>query len=183
MKPSPQHDFPVGIIRASDENPDAKAMYTGIYSARLNHSVYVDFVPAFERAPWPPRLPVNVDDVKSIDDARRIAVASSFYVVTPDEARKGTIEIFPDPHADEDPILQGEGRFISVFYVGAAEFEELSRELQALSDKMSGIYDSVPVSELNGTALGRVLLDRIVLSGQLSDRHLYMLGRGSSADR
>ena len=182
MKPSPQHDFPVGIVNASDEKPDSKAMYAGIYSARLNHSVYVDFVPEFERAPWPPRLPDNVDDVKSIDTARRIAVAGSFYVVTPDEARKDSIETFPDPQADEDPILRGEGRLISVFYVGVAEFEELSGELQALSDKMSGIYDSVPVSELNGTALGRVLLERIVPSGQLSARHLYMLGRSSSAD-
>lgn len=177
MKPSPEYDFPVSVWKESKEHPSpVNAMYAGIYSVRLNYSVSIEFVPAFERSPWPPGLSGDVDEVRSCDEARRMIVACSSYVVTPDDARSGSIETFPDPGADMFPDT--EGRPISMFYLRVAEFDELTREIEGLCERLHGIYDSVPVSELNGTLLARTLLDRILPSGQLSERALYMLGRG-----
>jgi hypothetical protein len=168
MKPRPQYDFSVEVWPDSADYPSsAGAWYADIYSVTLNRSISIAFVPEFERFPWPPGLPADVDDVRSCDEARRTTVALSRYVVTPDDARRASVETIPD---EEDTTR-------SMFYVGTTEFDELVRELEALAATMKGIHDSIPISQLNGTALARMLLDRILPSGQLTERELYMLGR------
>lgn len=185
MKPSPRHDFVVNVWPESREYTDqVSKLYAGIYSVSLNHSFSIEFVPAFERFPWPPGLPGDVEDVKSCDEARRTMVVLSRYVVTPDDTRKATIETMPDTGSDllgrgipSEDIQTTRDTEHSVFYVSAAEFDELAQELGELQDRTPGIHDSLPISQLKGTALARFLHERILPSGRLLRRELHMLDR------
>lgn len=171
MKPTPRHDFPVNVWAESNEHPSPiDELYRDVYTATLNHVVSIEFVPAFQRAPWPPELPNDVDEVASKDAARRTAVALARYAVTPDAHRAGEFEAF-----DRD------GSKTVIFYVSSDEFERLGNELRLLSDRFTGVHDSLPISELGVSAFQKLVLERIIPSGQLSPPDLAMLGRASQA--
>ena len=97
MKPRPHYDFPVGVWPESADypNPTAEAL-SGVYPVTLNYVVSLVFVPTVDhRAPWPPELPQDVDHIESEADVRRMMIALSDLIVTPDDTRAGTIETPP----------------------------------------------------------------------------------------
>jgi hypothetical protein len=168
VKPSPHYDFPVGVSpETAEHSAPVSALYVGVYHVWLNHGETVMFIPAVVREPeWPPVLPDNVDNPTSRDEALRFAIALSSLSVTPDEAHAGTDETFAiDPDATN-----------VIFYVSPAEFDRLSHELESLADRFTGIYDALPVSKIP-LGLARLLVDRILPSGHLSERTLRFLGR------
>lgn len=169
MKPTPRHDFPVNVWPESHDHPSpVNELYRDVYTATLDHIVHIQFVPAFQRTPWPPELPNDVDEVTSKDEARRTIIALASYSVTPDARRAGEFETL------ETDEFQG-----VIFYVSVDEFERVATELRALADRFGGVHDSIPISELGGSAFEKLLLERIIPSGQLSSRDLAMLGRAS----
>ncbi len=169
MKPFAEYDFPVGVSRESRNHPSPQDVaYVGILEVSLNHTVVIDFVPAFDRhAPWPPELPEDNTDIRTTDQARRAVIALARFAVTPDEERAGRIET----------LTQGENQGV-IFYVGSDAFERMTDELRVLSDRLSGAHDAVAVSRLGDSALAR-LLNRIVESGYLSQYQLGLLGRST----
>jgi hypothetical protein len=170
MKPTPKYDFSVGVSPETREHPSpANELYRDIYSVLLNHTVSIEFVPAFTRAPWPPTLPDDVDAIASSEEARRVTVALATYAVTADDARALTIE-----------LIDADGKHV-VFYVCLADFDELTIELQRVVDKLGGVHDAIAISQLAAPALTKLLLERILRSGRLTQYELYMLGRGSDA--
>ncbi len=86
MKERPQYDFPVKVAKESTEHESivAAAAYDGIYTAILNHRIWVVFVPAFSREPWPPQPSDDIDAVADDNEARRSTVALASYAVTPE---------------------------------------------------------------------------------------------------
>src|ERR1041385_6246726 len=95
MKPQPKFDFPINVWpEAAEYAGPVRELYAGIYSMTLNHSVSIEFVPGFQRSPWPPELPMDFDAVTTLDEARRGIVSLCTYSVTPDDTRAGTNEVF-----------------------------------------------------------------------------------------
>ncbi len=169
MKPFAQYDFPLGFrARVATIRVHRTPLMVGILEVSLNHTVLIDFVPAFDRhAPWPPELPENSADIRTTDQARRAVIALARFAVTPDEERAGQIEV----------LTQGEYEGV-IFYIGPDAFERLTDELRSLSDRLSGVRDGVAVSRFGDDPLAR-LLNRIVDSGYLSQYQLRLLGRSS----
>jgi hypothetical protein len=170
MKPSPQHDFPVSVYRQQDSHTDeaVAAAFDGIYDVTLNFSVSINVVPTLDRSPpWPPRLPADVRDVRSVDEARRATIVLSDFVVTPDDGRAGTVET----------VTLVDGDKVAIFYVSSALFASLASELHSLWERLPGVHVSVPVSELGDSALALLLLGRIVPSGYLTADQLQILSR------
>lgn len=175
MKPSPRHDFPVGITSHRYEYAEEyAAAVAGIYSVTLNHTISIELVPTIDRRPpWPPELPDNVDCPASADEARRTAIRMTSYAVTPDAQRAGEIERLPaDPAEDISESI--------IFLVTPAEFDAMSAECEA-RERPSGYRDGEPVSTLGRSPLARFLLERFLTSGQLSAYELDLLGRAPVA--
>ena len=175
MKPKPRYDFPVSVWREGVDYPTAPPeVFSGIYSVTLNHMVAVAFVPAVDRrAPWPPMVPLDADNVATSAEARRMTLALSPLAVTPDDIRARSVETFL---ADCDAMH-------AIFYVNSDEFAALSRELDSLSDMFAGVHDAVLVSQLGDSALVRCLTQLVIPSGYLSARQLHLLGRRPDASR
>jgi hypothetical protein len=169
MKPQPKYDFPINVWpEAAEHAGPVREQYADIFSVTLNHAVSIEFVPSFQRSPWPPQLPVDFDTVTSVDEARRGIVGLSTYSVTPDETRTGTDEVFEG--VDQQRHV--------VFYASQDDYARLALELSQLSDQFAGVRDAVPVSELNRSALACFLLDRFLGSSHVEENDLRMLGRG-----
>jgi hypothetical protein len=168
VKPSPRHDFPVGVSAARNEHAAEYARaFAGIYTVTLNHAISIELVPTVDRRPpWPPELPEDVDCPASSDEARRTAIRLARYAVTPDAQRAGGVERLP---AELDAGV--------VFFVELAEFDALIAECEALEQRFSGPHDAVPVSTLGTSRLARLLHERVLASGQLSAYELGVLGR------
>lgn len=64
-----------------------------------------------------------------------------------------------------------------IFYVSLEQFERLANELRSLSNRFTGVHDSLPISDLEGSAFEKLILERIIPSGLLSPYDLAMLGR------
>jgi hypothetical protein len=118
-------------------------------------------------------VPLDADNVATRAEARRMTIALSPLVVTPDEIRARSVEAFL---ADCDAVH-------TIFYVNNDEFAALSRELDSLSDMFAGVHDAVPVSQLADSALARYLTQLIIPSGYLSVWQLRLLGRRPDASR
>lgn len=175
MKPTPRYDFPVSVSREGSDYPSAPAeAFSGIYSVTLNHAISVAFVSTVDRRPpWPPVVPPDADNVATSDEARRMTLALSPLVVTPDDVRARTTETFL---ADCDALHV-------IFYVRSDEFAVLLQELESLSDRFASIHDTVPASQLGDSALARCLTQLIIPSGYLSVRQLHLLGRRPDGSR
>jgi hypothetical protein len=148
----------------------ARPFYDGVTGVYLNGAVDVLFVPPFAREPWPP-APADPDDAASVDEARRAAVASASYAVTPDDARAGTAEVLP-----RDEALDPEIRPAVVFYVGSDEFEASVRDLEWMADRRVALGDGFRLPELAGRAVVRLLLERVVGSEHFDPRSRRFLG-------
>ena len=168
MKPVPRVDFPVGVwAESAGRSPPLDLAYQGIYSVTLNHTVVVAIVPEIDRrAPWPPELPENVDEIETPAEARRTMIALGTIVVSPDAERAGTTE-----------VLRTDGSTCVVFHVGVEDFARLAAELESLVQRLASVHDTVRISSLNPGPLSRLVLERVLPSGHLSARDQAMLGR------
>ncbi len=173
MKPSPQFDFPVSVRHQIwEEEPDVSALYQGIFDLILNHEIGVMFVPEFEKnaREWPPRLPDNIDEIKTEREARLISVALSKYSVTPDSSLAGQEEIIA--REGRDSPTQG-----IIFYVTPQEFETFSAELSELADQMPAVHSAIKISEIENLEVAKFILFRALTSPYLSEKELEKLGR------
>jgi hypothetical protein len=173
VKPQPKYDFPINVWPEAAEYVGAvREQYADIYSVTLNHAVSIQFVPSFQRMPWPPELPVDFDTVTSLDEARRGIISLSTYSVTPDDGRRGTDEVFEG--TDQQRHV--------VFYASNNDYASLALELSQLSDRFAGIHDALPISQLNRSRLACFILDRFLGSSYVAASDLRMLERGDQQE-
>jgi hypothetical protein len=171
LKPQPQHDFPVSVIRASDEvDPDVAPFYQGILELRLNFSVTIWFVPRYERGAHRQIVIVTgPDEMTSEREARAASVAVASYSVTPDDALSGTEELTPRDDEGLGPRV--------LFYVTQQEFDTFSREIESLGEALSSRFDSRKVSELGDLKVIAFLVSRLLASPHIDELDREMLGR------
>ena len=169
-----EHDFRVHVrSEVLDQPSDVADYFDGIFSVILNHLPSVHVVPPFERQPWPPVLPENIDIVHSRDEARRLIISMATYVVTADDARAGTEEVMP-----QEPLSPGgPPEHAVVFYISRLELDPLLEELDELSDRFMGVNDTIPVSTIASSLIAQILLTRVVASPNMRSDHLRILGR------
>lgn len=179
MKAGHPHDFRVHVQPEVLEHDSSVAShFNGIFQVILNHLLSVYVVPPFEREPWPPALPGDIDIVHSLNEARRLIVSMARYVVTADDARVGTEEVVP-----QAPLSSGGPQeHAVVFYVSRRELDSLLEELDALSERHFGIHDTVPISEIASSRIGQLLLSRLLTSRNLSSNQLRILGQVEEPD-
>lgn len=170
MKERPQYDFPVRAFAEGQDYVGAvRDAYKGMYGITLNRVVTLTLIPTVsQRRPWPPGLPDDFDSITDVETARRSVLALAEFAIVPDDSRAGSTE--------SQPRERGHG---TIFYVSTDEFTELTRDAEALSDEHPAVYDSVPISKLGNRAIGRLVNERVLPSGKLTERQLHMLGRNS----
>ncbi|MFG1791239.1 hypothetical protein [Nocardia sp. NPDC049149] len=159
---------------------DEPDLLQGGYVVGLNRRVEISFVPdASDVAPPWPVHEYNPDDpIKSAREARAWAVRVSDYSVTPNPRLDGTAEKIPllprqSTGPDDDPELG------VVWYVGAAEWEALTAELQDLREHTNPFGDFVRFSELADTHLWRFLTRRFLTSNLLASDTVRTLSRAT----
>jgi len=174
MKTGYPHDFRVHIrSEVLDQPSDIAGHFDGIFRVILNHLPSVHVVPPFEREPWPPALPANIEVVHSPDEARRLIVSMAEYLVTADNARAGTEEVVAQaPLSPGGPPANA-----VVFYISRRELEPLLAELDELSDRFSGVNDTIPISTIASSRIAQILLSRVVASPNIRPEDLRSLGR------
>jgi len=170
MKVSPKADYPVRVERPADDVPAGQARhYEGIYTAVLNHQVTIDFVPDVSTAapPWDDHLlPVNLDLVVSVEQARVETVLFARYAVTPNTPLAGQVE--------QAGVAPTRGW---VRYVQSAEFDRFALELSRLYDAAFDRFSGPTVSQLLEYEVVRFIAEEIVASRWLDPYHAMMLGR------
>ena len=167
LKPFPQYDFRILVSAEGDEHArESAGFYNDMFDIELNHAVHISVMPAFSRSPWPPRCSEDAL-VSSADEARRCRVAAARFSITPESVG-----------SDQETFLDEEGSRHSLFYTSSEEHDALVRELTGLLENQSTDATSgAPVSEVRAPILKRLLLDRIIPSGELSSHALSILGR------
>lgn len=193
MKPGPEYDFPLHVRPERfeymyDDGDSVSHWYTGIYTATLNFTIEIAFVPRVNRkyTAWPPVLPDSADTVVSQQEARIVSLLLYHYSITPDALRAGQYEILPDP-IREKLIKQGELEELEnysgdvprvIFYITPDEWRLARRELYTVSCKYPNWRDDTPrVSQLMDLSFARLILDRIIPSGYLTNYELKLIDR------
>jgi hypothetical protein len=144
---------------------DVRHLYEGIYSMAFGRRVTVAFVPEIGLATGDrPALPMNFDLITTSAQARLISLATAQCAVTPNAARAGTCEALTSIRWDDD--IQHASPI--VFYVTPDEFRVLQAELDALSQKSSGIHDAVPLSDVMEYKVIRFVREHILTSAWFS---------------
>lgn len=127
--------------RVRDESDAVAHLYDGIFDVTLNGAVDIVFVPSptdggslldQSSVPW------NLDELSTVDQARRAVVIFARYVVTPDDARAGTAVV--DENEESDRV---------VFFVTLEAFARLTEDLTALSGMIGDLRAAAPMSTLH----------------------------------
>lgn len=167
MKLSPSADYYVRV-RPQEWDvvpPEVAPLYAGIVEVDLNAVVDVAFVPdlAAVAPPWDfSRLPANVDEITTPEQARLVTVFTSSYVVTPNDDLAGTQEALDD---------------CVVFYVSAHDFTGYAEELGRLAQLAGGRHLTVRVSHVRHHRVIGYIEQGIVASRWLSPAHAAALGQ------
>lgn len=156
--------------RVRDE-PDAVArLYDGIFDVTLNGSVDVVFVPSpgdggsvLDQS----LLPWNLDEVSTVDQARRAAVLFARYVVTPDDARAGSVVA-----VDGD-----DGTHRVMFFVTADAFGRFAEDLAELDASIGGLRSAAPMSTLSDHPALEFVQRNVVRSELFDPQDLAALAR------
>ena len=179
MKHSFDVDFTVQVReQIRDEDPEFAQFYQGIYSMALNTFVHIMFIPYFlqEVKDWSLRIPDDIDEVHSKQEARLFTAALSDYIVMPDEFRAGQEQLIPlpsplPPYPDTGP------REGVIFYVTPQQFARFSRELAEIEQLAFGIYATVRVSKILHLECIKFINENVMRSEHFSQKSLTMLGR------
>ena len=191
MKPAPRHDFPLRVVPESREvGLHVAELYRGIYEVILNFTVKVFFVPEFTSyvGHWPPTIPQDVDEVRTVQEARLIAMAMSTYCVTPNDLLKGQVQhlALSSPTMDRERLSTLDAEFEDdrvVYYVGRRDFDVFDDELTALVEQCGGLHDPCKVSDIRHYEVVRFLLSRVVASQSFLAADARLLGRESNVSR
>lgn len=166
MKISPSADYYVQVRRPEwDEDPGAAPLYAGIFQVSLNVLVDVAFVPDVSSVapPWDfSRLPADIDEISTPEQARLATAFTSSYVVTPNEMLAGT----------QDTLDDG-----VVFYVSTHDFSGYAEELGRLAELTGSLHPTVRVSQLRDHQVIGFIERVVVASGALSPAHAEELGQ------
>ncbi|MBX6357384.1 MAG: hypothetical protein IRZ05_16215 [Micromonosporaceae bacterium] len=167
MKISPSADYYVRVRPQEwDAVPASVApLYAGIFEVDLNYLVDVAFVPDLSSVapPWDfSRLPANIDEITTAEQARLATVFTSSYAVTPNDRLAGTQEAVDD---------------CVVFYVSTRDFSSYAKELERLAELAGSVHSMVRVSQLRGHQVIEFIEHGIVASGRLSPAHAAELGQ------
>ncbi len=189
MKPVPTENFNVKIINEIDEKwelPETAQYFEGIFTAALNYSVFIEFVPEINRTVvgWPPKFNVEKVDCETSDlEARIISLYTGSYVVTPNEALAGQEELIPTPRTLCGSYANDQ-RDIIVFYVTSQEFITFSQEKDELIDTpfFPGGRDEIwNISNIKKYSIGQFICERFLKSKYLSASNAYILGQTAIA--
>jgi hypothetical protein len=189
MKPVPTENFNVKIINEIDEKwelPETAQYFEGIFTAALNYSVFIEFVPEINRTVvgWPPKFNVETVDCETSDlEARIISLYTGSYVVTPNEALAGQEELIPTPRILCGPYANDQ-RDIVVFYVTPQEFNTFSQNKDELIDTpyFPGERDEIwNISNIKKYAIGQFICERFLKSKYLGAYNAYILGQTNVA--
>lgn len=157
MKIGSDANYNVRVLEQGWGEPvEQQALYEGIYTFDVNQVVEVSFVPRVNAAgpPWPAEgLPDDVADFETVEQMRLLAILTTGYSVTPDDARAGTGERLEWPFPWPDPgneFIRPDDPAPSpvVFYVTAAEFERLSADLKTLTEIAGTVHSTVRHDEV-----------------------------------
>jgi hypothetical protein len=167
MKISPSADYYVRVRPQEwDAVPAAVApLYAGVFEVDLNFLVHVAFVPDMSSMapPWDfARLPPNVDEITTPEQARLNVAFTSSYVVTPNDKLADTQEPLDD---------------CVVFYVPTRDFSGYAEELGRLAHVVGGVHSMVRVSQLREYRVIGFIEQVIVASSWLSAAHAEKLGQ------
>jgi hypothetical protein len=190
MKPTPTSNFNVRFINEIDEKwdfPESSQYFEGIFTAVLNYTVSIEFIPEIDRSltNWPPKFnEEKVEHEASYLDARLTTLTLASYAVTPNQSLAGQEEtisplvIFPD-----HPAYHEYGDLV-IFYITLEEFETFSKEKNTLQEQalFPEEYDDFwRITNLKNYTIGQFIAERFVKSQYLSDSHAYILGQTSVA--
>lgn len=144
---TPTADYPVRVRpRSWDEEEPLAELYADVYDVTLNQMVTVSFVPDLgpEVPPYDRRrLPADLDDIATPEQARLEAALFAKYVVTPNRELAYTSTRLPTP-----PWRDGPGGV--VVYVTTDQFERFTSDLDELVPALGGLHSDVPISRLRG---------------------------------
>jgi hypothetical protein len=190
MKNRPTADYPVRVVRETNELDDAvSAPYEGIYTVVLNQVVRITFVPDVSAAapPWDGRqLPADVDVASTVEQARLEMVLASSYAVAPSARLAGEVERTPGiwraASAPRRPPLPEEQRRGWVRYV-RAKFERFAAQLRTFYEAVRGMLSGATVSRLTEFPVMRFIAEQIVAAPWLHPADAKMLGCGEVRSR
>jgi hypothetical protein len=186
MKPISTSNFNVKFTDEIDEqwdSPETAQYFEGIFTAVLNYTVFIEFIPEIDRSltSWPPKFNAEkIEHEASYLDARLTTLTLASYAVTPNQSLAGQeeviskVDIFPN-----DPIHHEFGDLV-IFYIALEEFETFSREKDFLQDQgwLPEEYDQYwSIANLKKYAIGQFIAERFVKSNYLRDSHAYILGQ------
>ncbi len=182
MKHSFDVDFTVQVReQVRDEDPEFARFYQGIYSVALNRVVNLMFIPYFSREvkDWSLRIPDNIDEVHSVQEARIYTAALAEYTVMPDEFRAGEEELIalPPPLPPCPDMGRREG---VIFYVTPQQFMRFSQELVEIEQLAFPLYATVRASKISHFECIKFIKDIVITSKHFSENSLRMLGRHKS---
>jgi hypothetical protein len=170
MKVRPTENYLVRVVHQEwEELPECAPHYAGVFSATLNHSVHISFVPDLSdiAPPWDPGLvPTDFDAIDTSRQARMATVYVNLYVVTPNASLAGTEE-----WVDWPPRPSGLPSTL-IFYVTPEEFERYAADLDGLAEESDEV-----VADLRDHEVIVFIERRIVASGFLAPPHAELLGQ------
>jgi hypothetical protein len=124
---------------------------------------------------WPPKLPENIDEPSSEQEARLWTVGLSKYTITPNKMFAGKEESIPPSLSSEDTLLGINSESGVVFYVDPKEFIEFTRELESISEKTLAVYDYVKISDIKDLTFAEFIVSKVINSSLFSEKDLNIL--------
>lgn len=182
--PHEGYEFKVQVRHQErDEDPSVARFFRGIFWMTLNSFVHVIFIPSFprERENWSLKIADDVDDVRSLSEARQFTAALSDYTVTPDDDRAGQQELIPIPPPPQISApgfrdeMATESRTGVMFYVTQKEFTRFSQELALISEHTFELNEYIPFSEAKDFECMQLILDIIATSPDFSQEDTKIL--------
>lgn len=150
------------------------AFYKDIYHVRLNRTVQITFVPAFQRSKtdWPPALSSypNTFPVDTVEQARSTTAALADYVVTPACHEKENVAPFVLEGFDDVPPNEG-----VMFLTSQQEFEEFECELSGLVYETLGRRSNLRLIDLDHNKVIQFLLSHVVCSPYIQKKDVWAL--------
>ena len=151
----------------------------------LNDFVNIIFIPSFgrNRRNWSLNIADDIEDVRSLAEARQFTAALSDYTVTPDDSRAGQQELIPIPPPPQIPApgyrddMANESRTGVIFYVTQKEFTRFSQELALMEEHTSSVYDYLPFSEVKDFECMQFILNDMVASPHFAQKDLKTVNR------
>jgi hypothetical protein len=184
MKTVATNDFTIKIVDEEWEVPAKVSQYfKGIFSAILNYTVTVYFIPEIDRSKidWPPKFDEDkFENETSYLEARLTTLTLGKYVVTPSRSLAGQEELIPSfSSAEYSDYLSSKD--IVVFYVSPEEYDEFSQgkcELQSKEFYGPSEYDNFwKLSNIKKYQIGQFISERFLKSEYLDRSHAHILGQ------